>query len=206
VWHYLAFDKEMDSWRTPEQLEEVGREILACIKEIEAAKDFPAIVSSLCDWCIYRHLCPMWRHGVELEAKSPNEYLDDPGVKLVDEYVRVRSALEDFTREAREKLEKLKEALVTFCQKEKVSVVFGTESKITVKEQESLQFPAKNSEERKKLVEILKQSGKWEEVADLDVYALTRAVKNKEWDEAVLKMLKDFGALEITHRLTVSRK
>ena len=206
VWHYLAFDKEMDSWRTPEQLEEVGREILACIQEIEAAKEFPAVVSSLCDWCIYKFLCPMWKHGVELEAKSPNEYLDDPGVKLVDEYVRVKSELEDFTREAREKLEKLKEALVAFCQKEKVSVVFGTQNKITLKEQESLQFPAKNTGEREKLVEILKQSGKWDEVADLDVHALARAVKNGAWDEAVLRILKDFGVPEITYRLTVSRK
>ncbi len=206
VWHFLAFDKEMDTWKTAEELDSVGQEILAQIQQIESAREFPAHVSSLCDWCVYRPLCPMWKHEVELEAKPENEFLNDPGVKLVDEYVRIKTELENFSQEAKEKLEKIKAALIAFCHQEKVAVVFGTENKITIKEQTSLQFPAKNTEERKRLVEILKRFGKWEEVADLDVFALSRVMKNQEWEAALLRELEAFGIEEKTYRFMVSKK
>jgi len=206
VWHYLAFDKEMDSLRTPDQLERLREEILTRVKEIEAAREFPGVVSYLCDWCLYKPVCPMWRHGLQLEAMAPNEYLNDPGVKLVDEYAKLKSEYDAFESEAEEKLEKIKQALIVFCEREGVSVVFGSENKVTVKEQESLRFPAKNTDERRKLVEILKQVGKWDEVADLDVFALNRALKNREWEEALLQDLKEFGVVEKSYRLTLARK
>ncbi len=206
VWHFLAFDKEMDLWRTGEELETARREILARIQEIEAAREFPAVVSRLCDWCIYRSMCPMWKHGAELEAKTENEYLDDPGVKLVDEYVRLQSELNSFTRETNEKLEKIKAALVRFCQREGVSVIFGTANKITVKEHVSFQIPAKSSAERKRLMDILRQSGQWEEVADVDVFALARAIRNREWDESLIKALEEFVKMEKGYRFILSKK
>ncbi len=206
VWHYLAFDKEMDSFRTPDQLERLREEILARIKRIEATREFPPVVSSLCDWCVYKPVCPMWRHGVELEAIPENEYLTDPGVKLVDEYARLKNDYDAFRSKAEERLEKIKQALIAFCQREGVSVVFGSDNKVTVKEQESLRFPAKNTEERRKLIETLKQVGKWDEVADLDVAALSRALKNQEWEGALLKELKEFGVVERNYRLTLAKK
>lgn len=206
VWHYLAFDKEMDIWRTAEELEVVRQEILGQVRAIEQAGEFPAVVSSLCNWCVYRPLCPMWKHSVELEAKVDNEYLNDPGVKLVDEYVRIKTELDEFNEGAKEKLEKIKAALLAFCQKEKVSVVFGTANKITVKEQDSVQFPGKGSEERERLVELLRQSGHWEEVSDLDVFALARVMKNKEWEETLLQALRAHASIEKSYRFIVSKK
>jgi len=123
VWHFLAFDKEMNSYRTKEQLDELKKEVLGQIRKIEVAEEFPANVSWLCDWCLYRPICPMWSHGVELEQKQENEYLNDPGLTLVDEYVRIKGELDEHRREADEKLEKLKEALIAFCQREGVQVV-----------------------------------------------------------------------------------
>jgi putative RecB family exonuclease len=206
VWHFLAFDREMESWKTADELENVGREILARIKEIEAATEFSPVVSWLCDWCLYKSICPMWKHEVRSERLSPNEYLNDPGVKLVDEYVRVKNESDESRRLAEEKLEKLKQALVAFCQKEGLATIFGSENKITVKEQEAARFPAKNSGEREKLVDVLKQAGKWQEVSDVDTYALARVLKSRAWDESLLNILKEFAVLEKTYRLSVSRK
>ncbi len=206
VWHYLAFDKEMDSFRTPDQLESLRKEILARIKEIEAVREFPPVVSYLCDWCLHKSVCPMWRHGVEIEAMAENEYLNDPGVKLVDKYAKLKSEYEAFRSESEEELEKIKQALIAFCEREGVSVVFGSENKVTVKEQESLRFPAKNTDERKKLAELLKQAGKWDEVTELDLFALNRALKNREWEEALLESLKDFSVAEKSYRLTLAKK
>ncbi len=206
VWHFLAFAKEMDSFRTKIQLDELKREVLAQINEIEAAEDFPANVSWLCDWCLYRSICPMWSHGAELERKHENEYLNDPGLKLVDEYVRIKGALDEHRREADEKLEKLKEALIAFCQKEGIQVVFGSENKITVKEYESIKLPGKGTEEREMLIHILEKIGRLEEVSDLNIYALARILDSKDWDKAELAQLSTFWTKEKNYRLTVSKK
>jgi putative RecB family exonuclease len=59
IWHFLAFDKEMRSSRTEEQLESLMQEILRKVKVIEEAKEFPARASSLCLWCLYKRSCPL---------------------------------------------------------------------------------------------------------------------------------------------------
>ncbi|TET70181.1 MAG: PD-(D/E)XK nuclease family protein [Candidatus Aminicenantes bacterium] len=206
VWHYVAFDKEMDSYRTKEQLAILRKETLEKIKKVESAEEFPANVSWLCDWCLYKGICPMWKHEVQLEEKPENEYLNDPGLKLVDEYVRIKEELDEHRREAEEKLEKLKQALITFCAKEGVSAVFGSENKITVKEYEYVKFPGKNTEEREELIKVLQSIGKLGKVSDLDVYVLARILKNKEWDEHQLDLLRKFETREKSHRLSISKK
>jgi len=206
VWHFLAFDKEMDSYKTKEQLEDLRKEVLAEIKEIEAAEEFPANLSWLCDWCLYKSICPMWRHGEELEEKPENEYLNDPGLRLVDEYVRIKGELDEHRKEAEEKLGKLKEALIAFCEKESVKVVFGSENKINIKESEYVRFPGKNTKEREELIEVLQSIGKINEVSELDVYALLRILKNNEWDEREMDLLRRFEVKEKSYRLSVSKK
>jgi putative RecB family exonuclease len=206
VWHFLAFDKEMDSSRTKEQLDELKKEVLAQIRKIEAAEEFPANVSWLCDWCLYRPICPMWSHGAGLEQKPENEYLNDPGLKLVDEYVRIKGELDEHRREADEKLERLKEALIAFCQREGVQVVFGSENKISVKEYESIKLPGKGTAERENLVHILERIGRLEEVSDLNVYALARILDNEDWKQEDLEQLSSFWIKEKNYRLTVSKK
>lgn len=206
VWHYLAFDKELDSCRTKEQLEDLRREVFAEIQEIEAAEEYPPNVSHLCDWCLYKSICPMWKHGEGLEEKPENEYLNDPGLKLVDEYVRIREELDEHRKEAEEKLEKLKEALITFCERDGIQVVFGSENKITVKEYEYFKMPSKNTKEREELIKVLQSIGKINEVTELDIYALARILKNKEWDERELELVRELLATDKIYRLTVSKK
>ena len=206
VWHYVAFDKEMDSYRTAKQLEELRKEVLANIKEIEKTEEFPANVSSLCNWCLYRDICPMWKHEVQLDEKNENEYLNDQGLKLVDEYVKIKEEYDEYRMDAEEKLEKLKEVLITFCKKKEVAVIFGSENKITVKEYEYPKFPGKNTKEREELIKNLKKIGKLDEVSDLDVHALGRILKGKLWDKNELEVLRKFGVKEKGCRLSVSKK
>jgi len=78
VWHYVAFDKELESFRSDEQLDVLKAEVLNKIKDIEATLEFPPHVSHLCQWCLYQDICPMWKHEKSLEEKSVNEHLNDP--------------------------------------------------------------------------------------------------------------------------------
>jgi putative RecB family exonuclease len=206
VWHFLVFDKEMDSYRTKKQLDDLQKDVLGRIKEIEAAEDYPATVSWLCDWCLYKSICPMWSHEVELEQKPENEYLNDPGLKLVDEYVRIKGELDEHRKEAEEKLEKIKEALISFCRNNQIQVVSGSENRITVKEYDSIKLPGKNTKEREELVLTLKKIGKLEDVSDLDTYALIKVLGGKEWEDKELAQLSKFWTKEKNFRLTIGKK
>ena len=64
VWHMLAFNQEVMSERTDEQLDKLHEDIVKRIKKIEKAeqeKNFPAKVSRLCDWCLYQNMCPEYK-------------------------------------------------------------------------------------------------------------------------------------------------
>jgi putative RecB family exonuclease len=61
VWHMLAFNEEVMSERTDEQLEKLHDEIVQIIERIKKAeqeKDFPFNVCKLCEWCLYQNMCP----------------------------------------------------------------------------------------------------------------------------------------------------
>jgi hypothetical protein len=60
VWHFLALNKEMESRRTEERLEDLRKEILGKVKAIEAAKEFPGRLSRLCNSCLCQGSCPQW--------------------------------------------------------------------------------------------------------------------------------------------------
>lgn len=60
VWHFLALDNEMESYRTKQQLEDLRRDVLEKAKTIDATKKFPAKASKLCVWCLYKRSCPHW--------------------------------------------------------------------------------------------------------------------------------------------------
>lgn len=58
VWHYVAFDRELRSARTPEALRALKAEIMSLIDRIEATNVFEPRESPLCEWCAYGDLCP----------------------------------------------------------------------------------------------------------------------------------------------------
>lgn len=206
VWHFLAFDKEMDSYRTKEELENLREEILSQIAEIETTEDFPANVSWLCDWCLYKSICPMWKHEVELKEKPENEYLNDPGLKLVDSYVKIKEKIDTYLKDAEEELEKIREALINFCEREGVQVVAGSESKISVKAYETIKLPSKNTKERAELVDTLKELGRLEEVSSFNTYSLAKILEKKEWEKDELDQLERFWTAKKNYRLTVNKK
>jgi len=205
VWHFLAFDKEMESYRTKEQLEDLRKQVLDEIEEIEEAREFPARVTQLCNWCLYKGICPEWKHEAQIEGKPLNEFLHDPGVKLVDEYVKVKTELDAHKTEAEARLDKLKEALIAFCEREGVSTVFGSEKRISVRKYESFRFPPKNTEERAALVAFLRDIDRLQDLTDLDVRNLISILKGKEWKDAELLKLREFATQEISYRLSIAK-
>ncbi len=68
VWHYLAYNKNVHSKRTNEQLEELKRSILDLIKTIESTQSFRPYISRLCDWCEYQNICSAWDNSPDFKG------------------------------------------------------------------------------------------------------------------------------------------
>lgn len=192
VWHYMAFDRELVSHRSPEAITSLVEDTKKLIDEIESARDFPPHESSLCNWCEYPDLCPLRKHIFKVEALPSNEYLSEPGVVLVNKYAVLKSEKEEIENE----MNKVKEAIFDYAIKEELDVIKGSGHKIRVKFDEKLKFPGKQDAERQKLDAIIKEAGKWNEVSDLNTTALTDVVENKLWDKDLIDKVLKYGRIE----------
>jgi putative RecB family exonuclease len=205
VWHFLAFDKEVDSTRTNEELEALKKDVISLIEKIESDEKFEAKPSLLCDWCEFKPICRQWSHLYVIKEKPENEYLNDPGVKLVDRYAELKAKEKQLTLDIYAELEKIEEALLAFAEKENIDVVFGSNHKIRIKESERYSFPSKGSKDRQQLIQILKKLGKWDEVIQLDTSILNKIIQEKHWDNELLSILSEYINQERTKRLYLSK-
>ena len=201
VWHYLASDTELVSYRTPEAISNLIQDTRSLIDSIESAQDFPARESALCVWCEYPDLCPQRKHFIKVEALPVNEYLNEPGVVLVNKYV----ALRDEKAMIEDEMEKVKEAIFDYARNEEVELIKGSDYKARVKFDEKLKFPGKNDAERPELDTIVKASGKWEEVSQLDTTSLVRIVENDLWSKDLIDQVMKYGRIEATDAIHISK-
>ncbi len=73
IWHYLAHNKKIESFRTEENLENLKKEIIEIIKKIESTKEFPKCESMLCNWCEYKDICKGEKHRTQKQALEEKE-------------------------------------------------------------------------------------------------------------------------------------
>jgi putative RecB family exonuclease len=202
VWHYLAFDKELVSYRTDEQLKQLQKDIMALIKRVEATTDFRARKSALCSWCGYKRQCPMFKHEFKVEELEPNEYLKEDGVQLVNEYAKFYEKKQDVD----EKLEKIKEALLAYAKKEGVQVVNGSDVKASISSYPRLSFPKKNEPAREAFVETVRKIGLFDQLSTVDVYELAKLINRGELNAELGKLLDPFIQKSESINVRLSRK
>ncbi len=194
LWHMLAFNKEVSSERTEEQLDKLQQEIVNSIKEIENCEDYSRSMSGLCNYCDYKEMCPSFKHEVEFEDKTVEEFKDDAGVILVDEFARLQAE----KKEREENLLEIKERLVAFAKQKEIDIVFGSNKKCSVKEYDKIVYP----ENKEELIKILKEKGLYEELSSLNYLKLGPKIVKKEIDEDIIKLTEK----EKAFRLSLSRK
>lgn len=191
VWHFLAFDKEMRSSRSKQQLDQLKEEIIRLINEIEKAEKegaFPAKESKLCDWCEFGELCPNLKHVRKVEDLPKEEFLTEDGVQLANKYID----LLERKREAEADLDRVKEVLFSYALEENIKVIRGSDHKLRVKIEQKEDVPNKNQENRAKLEELIRMMGRWDEVSDLDRHALLRKLKSQDWDRKTIEEIKKY--------------
>ena len=205
ILHFLAFDKEVDSTRSDEELESLKKETIKLIDRIESEERFEANPSVVCDWCEFRSVCCQWSHLYKIMDKPENEYLKDSGVKLVNRYAELKERQKQVKTELEDEIVKLEEALIEFAEKEHVDCVFGSKNKVRITTSMRYLFPSKNSKERERLEQLLNKYGKWQDVVQLDMPALAKIILERQWEKPLLDALAEYLELEQSKRLYLSK-
>jgi len=204
IWHYLAFDVEIQSSRSQEQLDQTRQGAIDLIQEIESDTRFIPKESPLCNWCDYQAFCPKRKHLVLVESLSTNEYLQEEGVTLVNRYVEMKERKRHLNEEMDLELSKLEEALVAYAEREKLEAILGSDHMAKIHTELKEKYPLKGDPRRKVLDEYVKKIGKWMEVSDLNPWMLSRVISRGSWDSALIKKVKEFCSREETRSITVS--
>lgn len=197
IWHMLAFNKEVISERTDEELKKLQDDVIKVIKDIENAKEYPTNVTALCDYCGFKHVCPSFKHQVELEAKEDvKEFKDDEGVKLVDNFSELKNKL----KELQDQEDKIKAELIEFAKQKNIDIVYGSNMKASVKDFDKLILPDK--EDYAEFIELLKKKGFWEECSMICYPRIQSKAVKKELHPDLMEKVK----LEKDKRISLSKR
>ncbi len=205
IWHYLAFDRDLVSERSIEELDALRQDTRKLIHEIEQTKEFPPKQGAICPWCEFIDICPLMKHQQKVEALSVNEYLNEPGVNLVNRYAELSMQKNKTVKTLDEELEKLKKALIEYADKEGVEIIYGSDCKLRVKIKEGYQFPLKDDPRRSDLEKLVKESGEWMNFSDLNLNQLTEALQLEKIPNDLKDKILKFAQLEKSYRFYLSK-
>ena len=184
IWHMLAFNKDAVSERTDKQLKKLQDEIVEEIKKIENATEFPTRVTALCNYCGFKSECPSFKHEAELEKiKEVDEFKEDEGVKLVDEFAENKTKLSEMKKLD----EELKDKLIAYAKQFCIDVVYGSNKKCSVKEFDKIVLP--EGVERERLVKFMKDKNLWDDFNMLSYSKLNSSIINGNSNKDLKKMV-----------------
>lgn len=179
IWHMLAFNKDAISERTEEQLKKIQEEVCERIKEIESATEFPRNQTALCDYCVYKEMCPSFKHEAELnKIEDVEKFKEDEGVKLVDEFSEIKTKLSELKKAEDE----FKEKLIAYAKQFGIDIVYGSNKKCSVKDIKKIVIKDDVKEE---LIQLIKDKGLWDEFAMLNYQRFNSRCKKDEVDKEI---------------------
>jgi putative RecB family exonuclease len=204
IWHYLTFDAEIRSSRTPDELRQLCQATLDLIRTIEADRQFLSKEGPLCNWCDYQGFCPKRRHRIAVENLPPNEYLNEEGVALVNRYVEMKERKRLFNEEIDVELAKIGEALYAYARGKGIEAIFGSDHVAKIRMERKEKYPLKGDPNRKALDEMIKKAGKWMEVSDLNPWMLARIMSRGGWPPSLVNRVKEFSSVVESESIIVS--
>jgi len=205
IWHYLVYDAELQSLRTPEELQRLRQETMELIKTIESDREFSPRESPLCDWCDYQGLCPKRKHRIVAESLPPNEYLQEEGVNLVNRYVELKEKKGILVVEIDAEMARVEEALFAYAQQKELEAIYGNDHVAKIKTETKEKYPLKGDPGRRALDEFIKNAGKWMEVSDLNPWMLARILERGGWPPSLTKKVREFSTVEKNRTITLSK-
>lgn len=211
VWHYVSFDTELRSRRSPEQLEELSERTKSLIEGIEATTDFPPRESSLCEWCDHITICPLFAHRFRTESFGSRDYESDDGQALVNSYAALdaqRHELASRIKGIEAEQERIKGAAVGVAEREGVRRLFGDDHVLNIRDDLKVHYPKKGEIRRQDFETTMRRLGLWEEVSDISWSSLKSLAEREGW-AATGKMpddLKELVELEPSKQVRLARR
>jgi len=200
IWHYLAFDKELRTEKSNEDLEALKKEIISKIDEIEQTQSFEPKESALCNWCEYQPICPRRKHLFKNEEASPEEFVHEDGVELANRYFK----LSQQKKEIETQMDEVKDSIFKYADRNNVDTLYGSSVKIRVWKGESIKV-TDDEEKREELIKILKEINLYEELLKLDTFKLSKMIRNGQISQINQSLLKPYLSREPIYRLYPSR-
>jgi len=195
LWHMLAFNKEVISERTPEQLEQLQNEVVSLIKKIENEKEFPTKITPLCDYCGFKGICPSFKHKIEIEEiKEVEKFKNEDGVKMVDRFSQIKKEISELQEEE----ETLKEKLIYFAKQKGLDIIYGSNMKASVKDLRKVALP----ENKEELIRLIKKKGLWDEFSMLNYSRFNSKGRKGELDKEIREKI----SFEEDYRISLSKR
>lgn len=86
-----------------------------------------------------------------------------------------------------------------------IMIIFGSNNQVKIKTTNRYACPSKHSKDREELEKLLREQGKWDEIAQLDTSAINKIIQEKKWDDEILDELKQYVELDESKRLYLSK-
>lgn len=211
IWHYVQFDMEMRSTRTPAQLDDLRLKTIALINEVASIQEFPPHESNLCAWCDFQEICPLFAHKFKVEAMPLEKYSEEKGIWLVNRYAALESEkqlLAERIKQIENEEADLKTAAVSMAETEGIARIFGDTHILTLRDDISVSYPKKAELARADFEARLKILGLWEEIADVNWSSLKAMAKRQNWAEegAMPSGLTEFVKVEKSKQVRLVKK
>ncbi len=204
-WHYLAFDKDIWSKRSEEDLDELKKNIISLIGEVEKAEkkgEFPCKEGPLCSWCMFSHICPAKGHEVLVENLPVREFKKEAGVKIVNQYVKLNNEIAELSG----KLEEIKQDAFSYADQHELEKIVGSDAALKIYSGKSFSLAGLSAEQKEELEKLLKDEKLLKRFQLLDTRALGNAVAKEELEKGAVKKIKKFGEEKENKSLRIVKK
>jgi len=192
VWHYLRADRELRSYRTPEQLQALKAktiEVIDQITEKTRLNEFPPQETMLCDWCEYYSICPAKRHIVATRELSAEEFSADQGVVIADKFIKAKYRVDA----AKTDLDVARQLLLDFAEHQNITAVRGHDAKVKIHHAPRISLPTKtrHADQLARLETVVRASGKWDQVSKLADKELRNSLQTDLFKPAEKQQIRD---------------
>lgn len=195
IWHFLAFDKKIISYRTDKQLADLRNKLLEDIETINNTIRFEPEKSPLCSYCAYQKDCPLWAHMFKTEKGNT-----DTGQSLLQKYIKL-NAYEEKLKQKKEQIEK---KILEFSKNNNLKALHDSEYSLTIWTKNSVKLPDRKYPNKKKFEEVLKQLSLHDMYTEVNTWQL-----EKDWDKlpnVKKEVLKNFAENKKIIRLYLNKK
>lgn len=181
IWHFLAFNKKIESTRTNEQLTQLKKDLIHLIDIIEQEENYLTRPSMLCNWCEFKQICHQWSPLFKTKEKPEIKQLKTVEKDLVDRYVTLKQGTRQQRLDLYAELEELEIEMIAYAEKKNAKTLIGSNHTVKITTHNHYVTPKKESDEWILLLEKIKEITNNEEITDLDITFLNKFITDRKW-------------------------